>query len=212
MEERLNLLDKEQISQLLNSNETDSLFIDPLLDDSQIGAVTVDLRLGYDFFVSILTRKPSIETNINPDNQHHRAIGSYFQETRRDLGEKFVLYPHQVVLCTTLEYVSLPPNVYADILSRSSYTRLGIPINTMVQPGFRGCIPLELFNHGNSPIELVVGSRVCQARFFEIQNNVGYIDGTKQRKYFGQVRPTVSSADTDSEMSKLVQIAGMPKF
>lgn len=208
----MNLLDEVRIRQLLVSNESDSLFIDPLLEDSQIGQVTIDLRLGYDFLVSILTRKPSIETSINPNNQYHRAIGSYFQETRRDLGEKFVLYPNQVVLCTTLEYVSLPPNVYADILSRSSYTRLGIPINTMVQPGFRGCVPLELFNHGNSPVELVVGSRVCQARFFEIENNVGYIDGTKKRKYFGHVRPTVSSADTDSEMSKLVQIAEMPKF
>ncbi len=208
----MNLLGKERILQLLDSESSDSLFIDPLLDDTQIGVVTVDLRLGYDFFVSILTRKPSIETSINPDSFNHRAIGSYFQETRRDLGEKFVLYPHQVVLCTTLEYVSLPPNVYTDILSRSSYTRLGMPINTMVQPGFRGCIPLELFNHGNSPIELVVGSRVCQARFFEIQSNVVYVDNTKQRKYFGQVRPTVSSADTDSDMSKLAQIASKPKF
>ncbi|MCK9606553.1 MAG: dCTP deaminase [Methylomonas sp.] len=208
----MNLLDKDRLCELLNSDSPDSLFIDPLLDISQIGSVTIDLRLGYDFFVSILTRKPSIGTSINPDIPNHRAIGSYFQETRRDLGEKFVLYPHQVVLCTTLEYVSLPSNVYADILSRSSYTRLGIPLNTMVQPGFRGCIPLELFNHGNSPVELIVGSRICQARFFEIENNVEYIDGTRQRKYFGQVRPTVSSADTDSEMSKLSQIAGMLKF
>ncbi len=135
------------------------------MEDSQIGPVTIDLRPGYDFLVSILTRKPSIETATDLGSPH-RAIGSYFQETRRELGEKFVPYPNQVVLCTTLEYVSLPHNVYADILSRSSYT-LTRCTNTMVQPGFRGCIPLALFNHGNSPVELVVGSQVCQARFFE---------------------------------------------
>ena len=134
----------------------------------------------------------------------------YFQETRRELGEKFVLYPHQVVLCTTLEYVSLPHNVYADILSRSSYTRLGIPLNTMVQPGFRGCVPLELFNHGNSPVELVVGSRICQARFFEIETSVAYVGTSRQRKYFGHVRPTVSGADMDGEMVKLRRIATSP--
>ncbi|WP_404359456.1 dCTP deaminase [Methylotuvimicrobium sp. KM1] len=205
----MNLLDKERIQQMLASTERNSLFIDPLLEDSQIGSVTVDLRLGYDFLVSILTRKPYIGTSTAPESQH-RAIGSYFQETRRDLGEKFVLYPHQVVLCTTLEYVSLPQNVYADILSRSSYTRLGIPLNTMVQPGFRGCVPLELFNHGNSPVELVVGSRICQARFFEIAAAVGYVDNSRQRKYFGHVRPIVSGADTDSEMVKLLQIAQPP--
>ena len=205
----MNLLHNERIRELLESSEPDSLFIDPLLETSQIGSVTVDLRLGYDFLVSILTRKPSIETSIDPDSPH-RAIGSYFQETRRELGEKFVLYPHQVVLCTSLEYVSLPHNVYADILSRSSYTRLGVPLNTMVQPGFRGCVPLELFNHGNSPVELVVGSRICQARFFEIDATVGYVGNTCPRKYFGHVRPIVSGADKDHEMEKLRKIAARP--
>ncbi len=205
----MKLLHNERIRELLKSSEPDSLFVDPLLEDSQIGPVTLDLRLGYDFLVSILTRKPSIETATDPGSPH-RAIGSYFQETRRELGEKFVLYPNQVVLCTTLEYVSLPHNVYADILSRSSYTRLGVPLNTMVQPGFRGCVPLELFNHGNSPVELVVGSRICQARFFEIEASVGYVESTRQRKYFAHVRPIVSGADKDSEMEKLRLIATTP--
>ncbi len=202
----MNLLHRERIYESIKSPETDSLFVDPLLEESQIGSVSLDLRLGYDFLVSILTRKPSIETSTNP-NHSHRGIGSYFQETRRELGEIFVLYPNQVVLCTTLEYISLPHNMYADILSRSSYTRLGIPLNTMVQPGFRGCVPLELFNHGNSPVELVVGSRVCQARFFEIDVTVEYAQNNNYRKYFGHVRPTVSSADSDSEMKKLRYIS-----
>ncbi|MBP6366473.1 MAG: dCTP deaminase [Nitrosomonas sp.] len=202
----MSLLSNKQIRELLASSDPDSLFVDPLLEETQIGAVTLDLRLGYDFLVSILTRKPSIETGSNPGNPH-RAIGSYFQETRRELGEKFVLYPNQIVLCTTMEYVSLPYNVYADILSRSSYTRLGVPINTMVQPGFRGCIPLELFNHGNSPIELVIGSRICQARFFEINGIANYIETTRPRKYFGHVRPIVSAADMDCEIEKLRYIS-----
>ncbi|PTQ74688.1 dCTP deaminase [Nitrosomonas oligotropha] len=202
----MNLLHNARIRELIASSASDSLFVDPLLEDSQIGAVALDLRLGYDFLVSILTRKPSIETATDPVSSH-RAIGSYFQETRRELGEKFVLYPHQIVLCTTLEYISLPHNVYADILSRSSYTRLGVPVNTMVQPGFRGCVPLELFNHGNSPIELVVGSRICQARFFEIDGVVNYVETTRPRKYFAHVRPIVSAADMDCEIERLRCIA-----
>lgn len=202
----MNLLHKDRIQELIASSDPNSLFVDPLLEDRQIGSVTLDLRLGYDFLVSILTRKPAIETSMNPGTPH-RAIGSFFQETRRDLGEKFVLYPHQVVLSTTLEYLSLPHNIYADILSRSSFTRLGVPLNTMVQPGFRGCVPLELFNHGNSPVELVVGSRICQARFFEIETNVTYVEASRKRKYFAHVRPIVSGADTDYENEKLRNIA-----
>lgn len=202
----MELLNETRLKESLSSKDEDSLFIDPLLDDRQISGVTVDLRLGYDFLVSILTRKPSIELGAR-DNPTYRGIGSYFQETRRELGDKFILYPGQLALGTTLEYLSLPSNVYADILSRSSYTRLGIHMNTMVQPGFRGCVPLELFNHGNNAVELVVGSRVCQARFFELSDQNSYIKTKKPRKYYGDVRPTVSKADDDHDLLILGKIA-----
>lgn len=199
----MKLLDRCQINKLLESTEDNSLFLDPLVEGSQVGNVTIDLRLGYDFLVSILTRKPYIELGPKED-QFHRGVASYFQETRREIGDRFVLYPNQVVLTTTLEYISLPSNVYADILSRSSFTRLGIHINTMVQPGFRGCVPLELFNHGNNVIELVVGSRICQARLFEIDNpeetEYHRENKTNYRKYYGDVRPSVSKADLDEEV------------
>ncbi len=32
----------------------------------------------------------------------------------------------------------------------------------MVQPGFAGCLTLELVNHGESPIALYAGSRIAQ--------------------------------------------------
>lgn len=190
---------------MLASPEEDSLFISPLLDESQIGNVSIDLRLGYDFLVSIFTRKPYIELGAGK-GLHHRGISSYFQETRREIGDRFILYPNQVVLSTSLEYCSLPPNVYADILSRSSYTRLGIHINTMVQPGFKGCFPLELFNHGNNAIELVVGSRICQARFFRITESTDYQTSDLNRKYYGNIRPAVSKADQDFEIEKLEKL------
>jgi len=200
----MELLDKSKLTESLDSNEDDSIFIDPLLSKKkQIGEVTIDLRLGYDFLVSILTRKPYIEISQR-DEHFRRGVSTYFQVTRRDLGDKFVLYPNQVVLTTTLEYVSLPSNIYADILSRSSYTRLGIHLNTMVQPGFRGCISIELFNQSNNPVELIVGSRILQARFFKIGNSTQYMgDLGEKRKYYGNVRPTVSKAESDKDIEIL---------
>jgi len=197
----MELLTKKQLIESLESDEDNTLFLEPILDMSQIGNVSIDLRLGYDFQVSILTRKSYIELS-QVEGETHRGIASYFQETRRELGDKFILYPNQVVLTTTLEYISVPSNCYADILSRSSYTRLGIHINTMLQPGFRGCVPLELFNHGNNAIELVVGSRVCQARIFSTEKNNDYLE-EDTRKYYGDVRPTVSLADNDKDLKTL---------
>jgi dCTP deaminase len=203
----MRLLTRTDLLASLANPDPDSLFLDPLLQEAQIGPVSVDLRLGYDFLVSILTRRPTIEPHPL-ENIKKRGIQSYFQETRRRLGERFILYPHQVVLSTTVEYLALPQNVYADVMVRSSYGRLGISVTTMMQPGWRGTVPLEIFNHGNTPVEMVVGSCICQARFFQIENQAEYVaERLDPRKYFGSMRPTVSKADHDGELSILSRMS-----
>ena len=203
----MKLINRKAILAALESQAPESLFIDPMLErDSQVNAIGVDLRLGYDFLVSIMTRRPSVELAPSEDPER-RTIASYFQETRRDLGDTFVLYPHQVALGTTLEYVSVPRNMFADIVSRSSFNRLGVTLATSVQPGYRGCVSLELVNHGQSPIELVVGGRIVEARFYEIEGELEYIDAARApRKYLANVRPIVSRADKDKELEPLAAI------
>jgi dCTP deaminase len=164
------------------------------------------MRLGTDFLVSLLTRRPSINAASPQGTDGVSGISSYFRTTRRDLGDRFVVYPGQVVLATTLEYVGLPSDVYADIISRSSFNRLGIHLNTMMQPGFRGCFPLELFNHGNNPIELIVGGRIVQARFIEAEGPSAYQAVGVQRKYYGNVRPMVSRAQSDADLAILSRV------
>lgn len=198
------LLHKDELQRRLGVTGEESLFIDPLLDQSQIGEVTVDLRLGCDFLVSILTRRPYIST-VKADPAF-RGIASYFQTTRREFGDSFVLYPNQLALTTTLEFVALPSDVYADVLTRSSYTRLGIHLNTMIQPGYRGCFPIELFNESNNPVELVVGARIFQARLFAGPFKSSYHGATTPRKYLGNVRPTASRAADDPDLDRLARI------
>jgi dCTP deaminase len=199
----MSLVPKSEITRRLNNGLPDQIFIDPILSNSQVGEISIDLRLGCDFLVSIQTRKPSI-TLFKDDTFRDPAM--FFQESRRDLGEGFVLYPAQTVLATTLEYVGLPGDLYADIVTRSSYNRLGITLNSMFQPGFRGCISLELFNHSNSPVELIVGSRIVQARFHVIAEDANYMGPDEPRKYVGHVRPTTSKAAEDSDIAVLREV------
>ena len=58
-----------------------------------------------------------------------------------------MLYPNQLALGTTPEYFAIPQTAYAEISPRSSYSRLGLSVGGIMQPGFRGCVPLELLNH-----------------------------------------------------------------
>lgn len=200
----MEILDKSEIDALIKDEDPNSLFIEPLLDEAQIGAVSIDLRLGYDFLVSIYSRKPFI--GVDGDGEGARGPERHFQGTRRDIGERFILYPHQVALATSLEYICLPTNVMGDIIVRSSYARLGIQLNTMLQPGYRGCASLELANHSNNPLELVVGSRLVQLRMYRITKDHGYLQGNP-RKYYGDVRPTVSRFDRDPDLTALAKIA-----
>lgn len=201
----MEILDKERLRSRFQSSGDRRLYISPILDESQLGEVSFDLRLGPDFKVSVLTRKPYVGLVRSDQNfggtEKFRGAESFFRNTRRELGDRFILYPNQIVISCTLEYVGLPTDVYADVISRSSYTRLGLHMNTMVQPGFRGCFPLELFNHGNNPVELVVGARICQARFFELIAPAG--GQSPSRKYFGNVRPVTSRAPDDPDLNKL---------
>lgn len=200
----MELLQRNEIERRLSLTGNEALYIDPLLDRGQIGEVTIDLRLGCDFLVSILTRRPFI--GITRSDPEFRDVTSYFRNTRREFGDRFILYPNQVALACSLEYIGLPCDVYADVLTRSSYTRLGIHMNTMVQPGFRGCFPFELFNASNNPIELIVGSRIVQTRLFATCENSDYSRGAEPRKYIGNVRPTCSRASDDGDLARLCMI------
>jgi dCTP deaminase len=198
------LLHKSELERRLTLSGPEGLFIDPLLDQKQIGEVTIDLRLGCDFLVSILTRRPYIGT-VKSDPSF-RGVASYFQTTRREFGDSFMLYPNQLALTTTLEFIGLPEDVHADVLTRSSYTRLGLHLNTMIQPGYRGCFPIELFNENHNPVELVVGSRIVQARLFSGEFKSTYSGATSPRKYLGNVRPTASRAADDPDIERLARI------
>lgn len=201
----MSVLNKIDLEQRINSSDNSRIWIDPILDENQLGEVTVDLRLGYDFLIPVLTRKPMI--GLIQEDAGFRSIASYYQSTRRQVGEKFLLYPNQTVLSTTLEYIALPNDIYADIFTRSSYSRLGINFNAMIQPGFRGCFPLELSNTSNNPIELIVGSRIIQSRFTSVNSSNGYHSQVERRKYFGNIRPTVSQAPADKDLETLNKIA-----
>ncbi|WP_291914870.1 dCTP deaminase [Chitinophaga sp. CB10] len=179
------------------------LFIRPLLEvDKQINELGIDFRLGCDFLVSLQGREAFINASLNGDRPQ-RNIHQFFQPTRRQLGETFILYPHQTILATSLEYLKMPDNLFLMLMMRSSYARLGLTISTIVQPGYCGCISLELTNNNRNSINLTVGARVFQAIFFNTEKTQYY---SKERKYICQVRPEPSGAIKDQDLGLLHEL------
>lgn len=193
------ILNKEDINKLLKSKE---LVISPLLELDQIGELTIDFRLGYNFLVTIHSNNPFLDASLNNDDKF--PLKSSFQETRRLLGDTFLLHPSQTVLASSLEYIKLPQNVYAVLSMRSSYLRMGISLSAIVQPGYCGCISIELTNINTIPINLTVGAALFQARLYSANATTNYF--AKKRKYMCQVRPVASAVNEDSDLKELNKI------
>ena len=188
-------------NEILDLYRKKQIIIRPLLSEDQFGEMTVDFRLGTDFLVSIQGRESFIDATGTSSS---RPIGSFFQETKRLLGESILFHPHQTVLCSTLEFVRLPDNIFITLSTRSSYSRLGLIVASIVQPGYCGCISLELTNNNNNALKLSVGASIVQARFYKLGNDTNYFN--KSRKYVCQVRPVASKANLDHELKILKQI------
>lgn len=192
----MSLIHKKEILQKLDEGD---LHISPLLNKDQIGSISIDLRVGTDFLTSQQGRLAFIDTTS--DHHSERPIKSFFTATRRRIGESFLFHPNQTALFSTLEYLKLPKDIYAELTIRSSYSRLGLSLSTIIQPGYCGCASVEILYSGNTPIKILAGARLLQMRLYEINEVQDYF--LSKRKYVCQVRPIASRANEDLDLKHL---------
>ena len=85
-------------------------------------------------------------------------------------GKQIVIPPHTFILATTKEYLEIPTDVSGFVEGRSSVGRMGLFIQnaSVVGPGFKGKLTLELYNANILPIRLDAGSRICQLILFQM--------------------------------------------
>jgi len=191
------------------ANSEDPLVITPVLDREQVGASSVDVRLGHQF---IVLRRAAV-THVDPTD--HEGLRSQIQrsqhQVRLSLHQGFIIHPGQLALGATLEYLSLPRRLTATVEGRSSWGRLGLVIATAcnVDPGFKGCITLELVNNGEAPLVLYPGVRIAQFVFHRAEEEADYrhVDPVGPGKYDCPIGPQFSRIDRDQEIPFWGQLA-----
>lgn len=96
-------------------------------------------------------------------------------------GKQFIIPPHSFILASTKEYLSLPKNLSGFVEGRSSIGRMGLFIQnaSVVGPGFKGKLTLELYNANILPIRLEAGRSICQLILFQM-------DRKPQKSYKGK--------------------------
>ena len=113
----------------------------------------IDLRIGNQFARLQRTNKV-FEEDENIENFYDIINTS-----------EIIVYPHEHLLMTTLEYIELPNDIMAFVNLRSTYARLGISIPpTIVDAGFKGQLTIEIVG-SEFPVKLKKGIRFLHLIF-----------------------------------------------
>lgn len=192
------VLSRKKIIKRLTSNK-DLFNVTPILDwKKQLSNSAIDLRLDNQFI--IISRSQFSSLNPTRIDEIKSNIWQYQKKITIAYGNKFVLHPNELVIGSTIEYLSFPKDLTADVIGRSSWGRLGLIIATatIINPGFQGNLTLELVNLGNVPIILYPGVRIAQIVLHEIKDPIKIKD---KSKYQMQIEPGFSKIYEDPELT-----------
>jgi dCTP deaminase len=82
-------------------------------------------------------------------------------------AEEFFLEPGEFRLTSSVEHFNMPNYLVATVNDKSSWARKGLAIqNTVIEPGWRGYLTLELSNHHNTQaLWIQAGDPIAQILF-----------------------------------------------
>jgi dCTP deaminase len=105
-------------------------------------------------------------------------------------GNGVVLHTGDFLLASTVEHFAMPEDVLAIVHDKSTWARRGLALqNTVVEPGWRGHLTIELSNHGPHPLSIFEGDPIAQIIFHQLDRypTKGY-DGKYQDQGRGPVQ------------------------
>lgn len=177
---------KDILDRLTTTDLEKRIVVAPLLEPTEqlrADQASIDIRLGFEFALVIPSAQGAIDEFEHTDSA--ALLKSVYSREYVPLGKRIVIHPHEFILASTLEYIRLPQDLMAYVLSRSTWGRLGLIVATAVgiQPGFAGSLTLELRNLGETPLALYPGQAVAQLIFHEIKG--GKVSGHGLGQYSG---------------------------
>lgn len=172
----MSALTRKMIVEFMNKKEIkDRLIVTPLFDPHEsFDPVSVNVRLGNEF---VVMRKHSFPLLDIADRESLATnIEKYQERIRLRYKEEFVLHPGQLIIGSTLEYIYLPRNLMCYVTSKSTWGRMGLIIATAtkVDPGYKGCLTLEIINGGEVPVVVYPGLPIAQLIFHKTSGKVEY--------------------------------------
>jgi len=181
-----------------------SLVVSPLLSRAQIGAASIDLRIGN----LVLMVRARGSSHVDPRMAKHAALFPDRHDaevSKRQKHERyeipfhsqFLVHPGNLALVPTLEWLKLPHDIHGSVTARSTWAREGLSIATatFIEPRYEGTATLELANMGQIPIALYPGMRVAQIAFTSVSGDTLRPDGDQFKMSFEPRQGTIADKD-----------------
>ncbi len=153
-----------------------------------------DIRVGSHF---------KIFTNVSPDGGAAIVDPKNFTEdyfvtidTNNTGKDHVIVPPNSFALAETVEYVSIPRDVLAICVGKSTYARCGIIVNvTPIEPEWRGKITLEISNTTPLPAKIYANEGIAQLIFLKADRICARSYADKRGKYQDQAGLTLPKVD-----------------
>jgi dCTP deaminase len=149
------MLSDRDLTEVITSRE---LVIEPLTVEN-IQPASIDLRLGNEF-AAFPAENPMFPGFIDPlmpplEQMLYKKV---------EPEGRYPLPPLGFALATTVERVTMPPDLAAFVVGKSSLARCGLIVEAagLCDPGYIGQLTLEMFNMTQKTIMLTPGMLICQ--------------------------------------------------
>lgn len=123
---------------------------------------------------SIITPFSPVKQIINGKSYGLSSCG-YDVRIAEDLivrGHSRISHTPVMVLGSTIEHFNMPVNIVGMVHDKSSWARKGLAVqNTVIEPGWRGYLTVELTNHARDDISLQAGDPIAQIIFHWLDDN-----------------------------------------
>lgn len=146
-----------------------------------LGEAGYDIRLKQQitFHPGSWWRQPRI-TRVDHQDE---SVLKMIQEQGLPLSRvKVETFKGRFVLASAYERFNMPTDLVGVVHDKSTWARQGVSVfNTVIEPGWKGYLTLEIVFHGNQPVTLPAGAGIAQVIFHQVAEPASY-DGKYQNQ------------------------------
>lgn len=111
---------------------------------------------------------------LEPFNERHKSFGMSWGLSAAGydirVAQSKLLWPGQFALLSSMEHFYMPTDMLGIVHDKSTLARLGLALqNTVIEPGWRGYLTLEVTNHSWRARRIRAGQPIAQIIFHRLE-------------------------------------------